>query len=393
MDERIWALPGPRTLITDTLGEIQRRRHVSIVLPSVMSNDTVTDGLAASLIEESNRALRTVRVSPDPEAESLLDVVSRAVVYGDTPATVPELLCHREAADTVAVVVATDLPESQQLEFPKLMERLERDTHTLPREGRLTVVVIGERRHLPHFAGGETSDVALAALWWWNRIARWDVAAYISHIKPFADETRILSDIRAETIVEVARWELELAEKLARSWMGDPEDLAGFLGGLAVKDIPAEAAEGCGPRPQQALLHLWDRGVIDGWHDTHSTSAMAISDSPRQLSRLVWAAQARIVLPWIEQLREQVQERTVQRLGRRRFQAALNDLFTTPPTNSDLVEIGALRKIVDIRIGTADPRLRSAARRLHFARNELAHLRPLKLSELRELVAACRGLT
>lgn len=39
MDERIWSLPGPRTLITGTLDELKRGRHVCLVLPAAMAAD------------------------------------------------------------------------------------------------------------------------------------------------------------------------------------------------------------------------------------------------------------------------------------------------------------------------------------------------------------------
>ena len=385
-------LPGPRTLIAEALRELQHRRHVCVVLPSVMATDPVTDGLASTLVDGSNRSVRTVRVPADPEAESLLDLLSHGVVYDDPPATVPALLSHREAADTVAVIVASELSEAQQAEFPALLQRIERETHALSPEDRLTIATIGGHEHLPNFAGGENSDASMTAVWWWNRIARWDVAAHISHLETLTNEMRVLADIRSETIVEVARWDLHLAERLARSWSGDPEELADFLGG-ATEPVVADNTEECGQRPQAAILDAWDRGAIDGWHDAHAVSARTGSAGPHRVDRLVWAAQARMILPWIEENRQLVQQRTVDRMTRKRFQAAMTDLFQPPLTNTDLVEIGPLRRIIDIRLGNSDPKLRSAARRLYNARNDLAHLRPLKYGELRELVAACRELT
>jgi len=392
VDERIWTLPGPRTLVADALQEIQHRRHVCIVLPSVMGSDSVTDRLASILVDESNRMARTVRVPPDPDADSLLDLLSRGVVYDDPPATVPALLAHREAADTVAVIVASELSESQQAEFPALLKRIERETHAFSPDERLTIAVIGGHVHLPHFPGGEISDVSLTAVWWWNRIARWDVAAHISQLQMRVNEARILADICSETIVEVARWDLDLAEGLARSWSGDPEELADFLNGPD-GSVLADYAEACGQRPDAAILDGWDKGGVDGWHDAHAVSAMTLAKEPHRIDRMVWAAQARIVLPWIEENRQLVQQRTVDRMTRKRFQAAMLDLFQPPLANTDLVEIGPLKRIIEIRLGNSDPKLRSAALRLYNARNDLSHLRPLKYGELRELVAACRELS
>jgi hypothetical protein len=393
VDERIWALPGPRTLISDALDEINRGRHVCVVLPASMAEDpAITDTLAGGLIDEINRTAMTCRINPEPGEESLLAVLARAVDLDDPPATVPELLRHYQAADTVFIAVAAEFTAQQQKEFPDLLQRLERETHSVPRTDRLSLIVVAGRQHLPQFAGGESSDVSLASVWWWHRIARWDTAAHISHVAPPRREARILSDVRTETIVEVARWDLVLAERLAHDWSGDPEDLPEHLtpSAAAAAALPAEVSEGCGAAPADALLELWDRGRVDGWHDLVAPSALTLAATPHRLARVVWAAQARIVLPWIEQRREVLQDRAVEKMGRKRFHAALQNLFREPVTDN-VVEISHLRRIIDIRIG--DVPMRSAANWLYDARNKLAHLRPLKLGELRELVTACRDFT
>lgn len=393
MDERIWALPGPRTLITDTLAEINHGRHVCIALPAAMAEDAaITDALAGALIDDITRTAMTSRVHPEPGEDALLAVLARSVDLDDPPATVPELLRHYQAADTVFVAVASDFTAQQQKEFPELLQRLERETRSVPRHERLSLVVVAGRQHLPQFAGGENSDVSLASVWWWHRIARWDTAAHISRVDPPSPEPRILADVRTETIVEVARWDLALAERLAQDWSGDPEELPGHLLNTAADKVslPAEAAEHCGTAPADALLELWDRGRIDGWHDLAVPAGRTLAASPRRLARAVWAAQARIVLPWIEQRREILHRRAAEKLGRPRFEAALQNMFREPIPDT-LVEISHLRKIIAVRLG--DIPMRTAANWLYDARNKLAHLQPLKLGELRELVTACRDLT
>ncbi len=393
MDERIWALPGPRTLITDTLAEVNRGRHVCIALPAAMAEDpAITDALAGGVIDEINRTAMTCRVHSEPGEDPLLTVLARAVDLDDPPATVPDLLRHYQAADTVFVAVAADFTAQQQKEFPELLQRLERETHSVPRTDRLSLVVIAGRQHLPHFAGGESSDVSLASVWWWHRIARWDTAAHISQVDPPRPEPRILADVRTETIVEIARWDLALAERLAHDWSGDPEELPEHLTHTTADKValPADAAEHCGVAPTDALLELWDRGCIDGWHDLAAPAGRTLAASPRRLTRAVWAAQARIVLPWIEQRREILHSRALDKMGRPRFEAALQNLFREPITEN-LVEISHLRKIIAVRSG--DVPMRTAANWLYDARNKLAHLQPLKLGELRELITACRDLT
>ncbi len=54
-----------------------------------------------------------------------------------------------------------------------------------------------------------------------------------------------------------------------------------------------------------------------------------------------------------------------------------------------LVEIGVLDKVVQMVIGSGNPELRDASRRLREARNSMAHMQPLNLAEQESLVAAC----
>lgn len=387
MDERIWALPGPRTLITDTVEEIKAGRHVFIALPAGMAADpAVNDSLCDAVDAEAGRFTTVRRIFAEPDQPSFLHVLARALDFDDPPATVPELLSHHAGIGMIFAVVAADYTPSQQAELPKFLERVEQETHSAPSEGRLAVVVIGGRAHLPRFRGGEDSDVSLATLWWWNRIARWDTAAHISHIDGPRIDERILADIRAETIVEVARWDLTLAEQLARDWPGDPAELATRLHRVSA-ELSSESRDRCGVRPAEHLLDAWDAGQLDGWHDVYAPAA-----SPHRLRRLVWAAQARIVLPWIEQRREVLQERAIAKMGRRRFTEALQLVCDGPLIDAGLVEIGDLYKVIEARLGGAAPQLRSTAWRLRDARNKVAHLNPLTLGELGELVNVCRDL-
>ena len=388
MDERIWSLPGPRSLISDTLDELKRGRHVCIVLPAGMAGDpAVTDSLSAAVLDAASRLTTTRRVFAEPNFDSLLEVFAHTVDLDDPPATVPELLSHHLGAGTIFVTVAAEHSRRQHDEFPKFLQRLEQDTHSVPADGRMSLVVICGRNALPAFRGGESSDVSLATVWWWNRIARWDTAAHIRYIDRPRVSDRTLADIRDETIVEVARWDLSLAERLAQDWSGDPAELPEHLGETPSGEQPAETRERCGTRPADSLLEMWDAGRIDGWHDAHSPAP-----SPQRLRRLVWAAQARIVLPWIEQRREVLQERTIEKMGRKRFNEALQSMFDPPLSDAGLVEIGDLYQVIAARLGKTEAALRSTGWRLRDARNKAAHLDPLTLGELNELVNACRDL-
>jgi hypothetical protein len=84
--------------------------------------------------------------------------------------------------------------------------------------------------------------------------------------------------------------------------------------------------------------------------------------------------------------------RVSQTLGAGRLAAVLRDGFNPPVKADALVEIGVLDKLVQMVIGSGNPDLRDASRRLRKARNCLSHLEPLSLAEQESLVAACACL-
>ena len=57
-------------------------------------------------------------------------------------------------------------------------------------------------------------DIAMTSIWWWARIARWDVAAHIADLAGAVRFQGVLADVRSESIVQVARWDLDLAQHL-----------------------------------------------------------------------------------------------------------------------------------------------------------------------------------
>lgn len=324
---------------------------------------------------------------------------------GEPAATVPDLLHHEEARDKVAVLVAADLSGTARAELPRFLQRVELESHAGGYGNRLSVVAIVTRAELPAFPSGTTSDIALASVWWWGRVARWDVAAYIADLglSRGTSEPGVLADVRAESIVEVARWDLDLAERLADAWAGDPAELPGLLGdcqdrpcddgrGLPQKVAGADRGAWDDLRPPDALLGPWDSRRLDRWHEQPSGSGHSLAMAPDAASRVVWAAQARVLLPWVEEHRSLLLHRVKEMLGNRRFAQVLRDRFEPPVKPDGSVEIGALDRLVYLTIGSSDPELGEASRHLRQARNLLAHMTPLTLAQQESLVSACKTL-
>lgn len=411
MDERVWQLPGPRGFVRDIVAEHRRGRHVATVLPLALASDAAfTDSLSVALLEEfagqSVNARRIYDAGPDA---SVLEAFCQALIFDDQPATIPDLLIHPEVRDMVAVVVAQDLCAQARDELSPFLRRVELETHAAGHSRRLSVVAIVTRSQLPAFPGGANSEIALTSIWWWSRIARWDVAAHIAGLAGQALLSGVLEDVRTESIVELARWDLDLAERLAAAWSGELSALPSLLcecGSAAANGNSGHAARvgaatkawkgataRAGLRPPDPDVELWDQRMMDGWHDRESVTVRLLTAAPDKLSRVVWAAQARVLLPWIEECRSALLARVTETLGTGRLTAVLRDGFDLPVKADTLVEIGVLDKVVQMAIGSGNPELRYASRRLREARNALAHLRPLSLAEQESLVAACASLS
>jgi hypothetical protein len=412
MDDRVWRLPGPRSFLADIVAELGRGRHVAVVLPAALAAAPgFADGVAVALLEEFASRLDAQRVYNPGPGRSVLDAFCEALIMGEPPATVPELLRHEQARDKVAVVVASDMSGAVAGELPRFLHRVELESHAGGYGRRLSIVAVVTREELPEFPGGTPSDIGLTSVWWWGRVARWDVAAHIAGLGGFrgANAAGVLADVRAESIVEVARWDLDLAERLADLWAGDPAELRVLLGAgcgeRAPGDQDGQGSAGGLPlkamairgtwddlRPPDALLGSWDSRQLDRWHEQPSGSGHSLAATPGSLERAVWAAQARVLLPWVEERRSALLYRVKEVLGNRRFADVLQHSFEPPVQPDGSVEIGTLDRLVRITIGSADPELRDVARHLRQARNLLAHMTPLTLAQQEALVSACKTL-
>jgi hypothetical protein len=406
MDDRVWRLPGPRSFLADIVAEHSRGRHVAVVLPKALAAAPgFTDSLAVALLDEFASRFDAQRVYDLGAGSSVLDAFREALIMGEPPATIAELLSHEEARDRVAVVVASDMSGTARAGMPAFLQRVELESHASGYGQRLSVVAIMTRDELPVFPGGTPSDITLTSIWWWGRIARWDVAAHIASLGAFrgAGQAGVLAAVRAESIVEVARWDLDLAERLADLWTGDPGDLLALLG-EEHRDHPCDGHGGLAPkatgtrrawddlRPPDALLGPWDGRQLDRWHEQPSGSGHSLAATSGGMPRVLWAAQARVLLPWVEERRSVLLFRVKESLGGRRFAEVLRNSFQPPVAPDGSVEIGVLDRLVRMTIGSSDPELCEASRHLRQARNLLAHMTPLTVAHQESLVSACKSL-
>jgi len=267
---------------------------------------------------------------------------------------------------------------------------VECESRALPPDARPTFVVIGSRFDLPSFLGGARSEVGLESVWFWGRLSRWDVAAHIASAQR-REDTGLLAEVRLETIVEVAAWDIDTADHLVTHWCGDPDRLPAVLKearGAAAEyaDLPPERIDGV---PPAAALAAWDDRAVDSWQQRLHCGPSALLRAPDDLARVVWAAQARVLLPWIEQRRDRLQTLVRNCLGERYAATTARTLPNLTPGAP--IEIGPLTLLIQYERGLVD--LLGPATQLRRARNALAHLTPLSIAEQHALVERCEQLS
>lgn len=391
----IWRLPGPGSYVAELARTVVGGRHVAAILPQYLATDVDRAGtLASALVDELPNA---VRVHPYGGDGPLVEALGRDLTYSDEhPVTVPELLGHEDLHEKVIVCVQSDLDDEHQGELPEFLRRLQTDSRSIETSQRCTFVVITDRSGLPSFAGNEHADVTLANSWYWHRVSRWDVAAHmaITSAGPTGPELGVLHEVRTETIIEVARWDLDLAAHLSVSWSGQVSELSGLCQ-RPQQDIDTLSAAGrVGARPPEALLEAWESGLVEGWHESVCIAPTHRLERTSELNRLLWSAQARVLLPWIEINRHRLEEAVLKALGRELFHRALTQHATVgfnPSRSEDVAEIGLLHSVIFSYL-RSDARMSTAARALRDARNKLAHLTPLAQGQLDQLVRACAFL-
>lgn len=388
----IWSLPGPGAYVGEIAILIAGGQHVAAVLPRYLARDPDRgDSLAVAVLDRIHAGRR---IQPWPTDGPLVEAIGRQVTFDDDPpVTVPDLIQHRDVVGQVLVCLASELSEEHQVELPDFLRRLAVDSMSIAAERRCIFVLILDRSLLPRLAGGERSEVTLANSWYWNRTSRWDIAAWLASVDAIEPNTPgVLHEVRTETVIELARWNFDLGTQLMQSWTGDPSALLALCADASNASPCVDASTAAGPvslRPPETLLDAWDEAMVDGWHDAMALAPSLLLHDRIALNRFLWAAQARVLLPWIEVRRDRLEGQLAEFMGRERFGRAVRG-FAGPgydPRDPDSVaEVGLLNVVAQARVGAANPRLRDAARVLRNSRNHLAHLRPLPPAMLEELV-------
>ncbi|WP_125777740.1 hypothetical protein [Antribacter gilvus] len=389
----LWKLPGPKGYIADIAANVARGRHVVAVLPEYLCAENVTAELADELVEVMDDAAH-LGVGAD---RSLVDQACADISddFDVHPVSVRELLAWGNPRARTFVLDASDLSGRRRPELQQFLERLAHDSRVTA-DGSIRLVIIAQARDLPP-ALNPDGDVTVVTRWFWNRVARWDTVAHVALVEGGLDVDTLADEIRVETIVELARWDLPYATNVAERWARDGALPSGSgrraeLCAAASIDGVTPAKVGAWPPPR--LVDAWNVGAIDGWRGRVCIAPTAEDDADRTMERHVWAAQARVLLPFIETKRIRLEMHLREELGAARFDrevASGMPVYRDPNyIQASVPEIALLREIA--RVARRDERRATSLDLLRDARNRLSHLVPLTHDEVVAIERACLWL-
>lgn len=177
---------------------------------------------------------------------------------------------------------------------------------------------------------------------------------------------RVIRSLLAHSVAQVAQWDHVLAEVLLD---GGPE------AAMQPQATLAHYAENRGWTAETP--ESWENGSVGGPPErpvVHSALLM-VQGRERELNRRIWAAQAAVLMPLLEERRLELVERHRDHMTELPLETDFG-LVETP----DDMELGAL-VLYFSRYGQNGRRVLGPAHRLKKLRNELAHFRPLSYAE------------
>lgn len=208
-------------------------------------------------------------------------------------------------------------------------------------------------------------------------LVRWDFCGVVDSLDlfvfalwnaPAGIHQREQRALLAHTVAEVAQWDYFLAMRLLSLPLSEA---------LEPELTLREYARDQGWTPETP--RRWERGTVDsqeGRSIVHS-AALAASGDRRQIRRRIWAAQAGVLLPIVEEQRVRLLPHCLPYLRR------AMDIAGYSVDDPREIEIGRLRDLLE-RTNTPKWIMRQV-RPLRVARNKLAHMEPLRPSQAIEI--------
>lgn len=218
----------------------------------------------------------------------------------------------------------------------------------------------------PGFEVADLTEPSISAREFRDVVDRDDLYMLVLQSRQARRRRRVIRGLLANTVAQIAQWDHVLAGILLDG---------GLEAALQPDATLARYAEERGWTAETP--ELWEAGTLDGPRQrpvVHS-ALLLVQGRERELNRRLWAAQAAVLLPLLEERRIELVDRNRHRLGK----LPLETDFGVIETPEDM-ELGAL-VLYFSRHREGGQAVLGPAHRLKTFRNKLAHFRPLSFSE------------
>jgi len=380
----IWDTPGARRWAAPIRSALERSTCVIVCHPDTDRPRGLVEQVAG-WCATSRPVLHRLQLDPmlaTGERAANLELLARAIAAdadldfeAGTRVTPAEVASHHRTDSAVLHIDARRAPDDVAAAWCAFAAAAASGTKDMPASDRAAVIchVAGARVPLP------ASSPNLRLLWWWGALSPLDLTVL------FDDPSR--DQVATASIVEIARWDVDLGERLADRWDGSPGTLAGHLSsanpigpksGLASTDVTGPAGSAPG-----RLRDLWATGLADSWAGRSDPHVSLLSET--DVYRRRWHAQVRVLYPWLEELRAEIAWEVAACARRSGLSERVADSLLT-------LELSPLRKKAIVQLELKVPAaLRDVLDSAVTARNALAHLEPVDPVTLASLTSAAQA--
>lgn len=370
-------LPGPARFIDDVVADLDAGKSVIVVVPDAM----VESGLADSILDDiAAEGARTVACRQSDES-----FPGRVLsTYGADPVSergfaewdrVIEWDAWHGSWMTIASWEHRDIEEIVG-RWPAQLTSC-----GLAAEERPKLVVAVRLADLPRTTITHLDRSCMAVHWWWGVLDRLDTETRVAAISD-----RRMNAVAMAVITELSGWDLHCVDHLVDCWDrttgGLPAAIHAYhpvVSSPNGDEVPLiqPAVRRKATSPPAELEQLWRDGLVDRWGQSIRLAPHALDE--QGIAQRQWLAHNRILIPHVDEERSHYE----QLVRKSASQQALEDLHHR---DDDIIEIGSLAWLVEVRGVDIGRRERLRLQTFRNLRNVLAHRAPIADELLRQVL-------